>query len=196
MPEFTSVRDAALSIRRVLRTAITLSDEPSLTGIDVDLRSPRELELAGVTGVVSLWTHRIDVQPDLVNHPPRRSSTELEARRSLPVELVMHATVVDDDASVVLLVTGRILQALFDHRRLADPDLVGSLEASGTELLVAFEQFTAYDTNLVWSGLHSHQRVGTAIRVSGVLIESELSPIPTARVLTREMTDARILEMT
>jgi len=70
VPDFPALRDAALSVREVLRNAVTLSDDPALTGIDIDLRSPRELELAEVTGVISLWTHRLEVQPDLLNRAP------------------------------------------------------------------------------------------------------------------------------
>ncbi len=179
----------------MLREAITLSDDPSLTGIEVDLRSPRELELAAVSGVVSLWTHRIDVQPDQVNRGPQRLGTDQQARRSLPVEVVMHASVVDDDARTTLLVNGRILQALFDHRRLADPHLEGSLAATGTELFLAFEPLTAYDTNLVWSGLHTNHRVGTGLRVSGVLIDSDLEAFTGEPVTQRVAKPSQIMEM-
>jgi hypothetical protein len=195
VPDFTAVRDAALSIRQVLRESITLSDEPSLNGIEVDLRSPRELELDMVTDVVSLWTHRIDIQPDLVNQPPRRLAPGSEERRSLPVELVMYSTVMHDDAPTALLVTGRVLQTLYDHRLLRDPDLVGSLAATNSELTVVCETYTAYDANLVWSGLHTPQRLGAAFRVSGVRIDSRLSSIPVSRVLTSRATDSQIMEV-
>lgn len=193
MPDFPGLRDAALSVRELLRNTITLSDDPSLTGIEVDLRSPRELELDQVSDVISLWTHGVQVQPDLLNRSPQRIGPGLEARRSLPVDAIMHATALFADAPTALLVTGRILQTVFDHRRLADPDLVGALAATGTELHLALESQTLYDANLVWSSLHTAQRVGVAIRVSGLLIDSGLHPVPQAPVLTRRTTVDEIL---
>jgi hypothetical protein len=195
VPDFAALRDAALTVRQVLRDGITLSDDPGLTGIEVDLRSPHELEQAVVTGVISLWTHRVEVQPDLVNRSPQRIGPDLEARRSLPVEVVLHATAMIDDASSALLVSGRILQLIFDHRRLSDPQLLGSLAATGTELFLAFEPLTAYDTNLIWSGLHASQRVGLGIRMSGLLIDSELPPLYQSKVLTRRGAVDEILEV-
>jgi hypothetical protein len=192
VPAFPALRDAALSIRQVLRNSVTLSDDPALNGVEVDLRSPRQLELDGVTDVISLWTHRIDVQPDLRNRPPQRPTIDLELRRGIPVELLMHVTVLVDEAPAALLVTGRALQALDDHRRLSDPALVGVLAASNSELFVEFDTQTAYDTGLVWSSLQTHQRLGIGLRVRGVHLESDLPPVTTHRVLTRTGTVATI----
>ena len=54
----------------------------------------------------------------------------------------MHATAVFDDAPTALLVTGRILQAVFDHRRLSDPNLLGALAAHDPRFGIYGRRFT------------------------------------------------------
>ena len=106
----------------------------------------------------------------------------------------MHATAIFTDAPTALLLTGRILQTVFDHRRLSDPDLLGALAGTGTELYLALESQTPYDAHLVWSSLQTAQLVGVAIRVSGLLIDSNLHSVPQSPVLTRRSTIDQILE--
>ncbi len=148
-----------------------------------------------MSGVVSPVEHRIDVQPDQVNRGPQRLGTDQQARRSLPVEVVMHASVVDDDARTTLLVNGRILQALFDHRRLADPHLEGSLAATGTELFGLRTLDRGTTRTSCGQVCTPITESGPGLRVSGVLIDSDLEAFTGEPVTQRVAKPSQIMEM-
>jgi len=182
--DYTAIRDAVLSVRDLLRRHITDTVEPGLQGVPIDLRGPRELELSNVDAAVSLWLHRVESQPDLLNRPPPRSDTSHEFHMQTPVELCLHVTPINNDAGTRLLLTGRIAQIFTDHRRLSGADLVGSLAGSTTTLQLGMEQLGAYELNLLWSSQHTYLRAGIGLRVEGVVIDSHLPPMSSARVLT------------
>jgi len=182
--DYTAIRDAVLSVRDLLRRHITDTAELGLHGVPIDLRGPRELELSNVDSVVSLWLHRVESQPDLLNRPPPRSDASHEFHTQTPVELCLHATPLNSDAGTRLLLTGRIAQIFTDHRRLSGADLVGSLAGSTTTLQLGMEQLGAYELNLLWSSQHTYLRVGIGLRLEGVVIDSHLPPMSSARVLT------------
>lgn len=54
MSDFTVIRAVSLTLRSLLETYITDSDDPQLHGIPVDLRSPKELEKATIDKAVSV----------------------------------------------------------------------------------------------------------------------------------------------
>jgi hypothetical protein len=183
--DFTSVRDAVESLRRLLRAHITDSGEPGIGGVAIELGSPRELEIAAVSDVVSLWMHRVEMQPDLLNRAPERPTRETERARPVPVELCLEITPLHSDPGTQLLLVGRVLQILFDHRVLAGSDLAGSLAGTDAELRITIDQLGAYELNLFWSALSTYQRSSVAVRVNGLTVDSHLDDRVTAPVLVR-----------
>lgn len=183
MVDYPAVRDAVLTVSDLLRRHITLTNEPGLSGVQIDLRSPRELELATVTSVVSLWLQRVESQPDLLNRTPPRPDPGHELHTATPLDLCLHVTPMNDDAGTRLLLLGRVAQVLTDHRRLSGADLNGSLAGSGTVLNVAMEQLGAYELNLLWASQGTYQRAGIGMRVQGVVVDSHLAPMASAPVL-------------
>jgi hypothetical protein len=182
--DYPAIRDAVLSVRDLLRRHITNTAEPGLTGVDIDLRGPRELELANVDSSVSLWLHRVESQPDLLNRQPARPDLNHELHIQTPVELCLHVTPINSDAGVRLLLAGRVAQVLTDHRRLTGANLVGSLAGSSTVLMLGMDQLGAYELNLLWSSQQTYLRPGIGLRVQGVVIDSHLPPMSSAPVLT------------
>jgi hypothetical protein len=172
MADFTSVRDAVDSLRLLLRQHITLSAEPGISGVEVELASPRELELLTTVDVISLWMHRVELQPDVLNRSPDRPTATTERPAPVPVELCVEVTPLHSDGGTQLLLIGRILQVVSEHRVLAGSDLVGSLAGTATQLRVTVDQLGAYELNMLWSSLQTHQRSGVGLRVNGLAIDS------------------------
>lgn len=184
MGDYTVVRDALASVVALLRAHITTSGEPGITGVPVDARSPHELETDHVATVVSVWMHRVDVQPDLLNRAAPRPDPDHVLRRPTPLELLLHVTPLDPSAETRALLLGRAVQVLADHRRLAGDDLVGSLRGSASPLLLTLEPSSAYDLSLLWGTVHSPMRAGVGLHVNGVVVDTHVAPQASARVLT------------
>src|ERR671918_162663 len=70
--DYSALRAATQTFRILLREHITNSGEADLAGVQIDLRSPRQLSQANVTTAVSLWLYRVTVQPDMLNAPVPR----------------------------------------------------------------------------------------------------------------------------
>lgn len=186
MAEFTAVRDAMASLVGLLDRHITQSSEAGLAGVPVSPLSPRELELVPTTTAVSVWLHRVDVQPDLLNRSAPRSDTDRALHRPTPVELLVHVTPLHADAPTRALLLGRAVQVLADHRRLTGPDLVGGLASSGATLLLGIDTLSQYDLSLLWGTLHTNLRPGVCVRINGVVIDTHLAAQESTRVLTSD----------
>jgi hypothetical protein len=184
MADYTGVRDAVTSMANLLARHITTSGEPVLTGVPVSMLSPHELELENTANAVSVWLHRVQVQPDLLNAAPPRPDPDHELVRPTPLELVCHVTALHPDAPTRMLLLGRIVQVVADHSRLAGADLAGGLLGSGTVLLLDLQSLSQYDLSLVWGTVHTAARPGVGVRISGLAIDTHLTPRDTTRVLS------------
>jgi hypothetical protein len=187
MAEYTAIRDAVLSVRDLLRRHITQTNEPGIGGVPIELRSPRELEQDNNLDAVSLWLHRVESQPDLLNWQPPRPDSGHTLPVLTPLELCLHVTCLHSDPGTRHLLAGRLAQVFTDHRRLLGTDLVGTLSGGDTVLLLGMEQLGAYELNLLWSSQHTHLRLGIGLRVQGVVIDSHLPPTASSAVLTSTM---------
>src|SRR3954467_12323815 len=87
MTDYATIRGASLSLRDLFKEHITDDPDATLNGVPVDLRSPRELEVATVTDALSVWLYRAVLQPDLVTQPGRRLHAGESERRSTPLQL-------------------------------------------------------------------------------------------------------------
>ncbi|GGL14730.1 Pvc16 family protein [Nocardia jinanensis] len=195
MAGYTAVRDALGSVVTLLERHITQSGETGLSGVPVSTLSPRELELVPTTTGVSVWLHRIDVQPDLVNRCAPRPAPDRMLHRPTPVELLIHITPLDPAGPVRALMLGRIVQVLSDHSRLAGADLVGGLAGSSTSLLLGVDTLGQYDLSLLWGTLHTHMRPGVALRVNGLVIDTHFTSQDSSRVLSSTSVVEQITEV-
>lgn len=172
MTDYTSLRAASESFRILLKAAITDSTEPDLTGIQIDLRSPRALQELNITSVVSLWLFEVRVQPDLLNLPPRRVADDAYEHRALPLELLYLITAVHSDAKTQLALTGRALQVINDHPRLRGVDLADTLAGSDAELRLSIDATSLSSSTELWYSLRSPFHLSVPVRLQVASIDS------------------------
>jgi len=182
--DYSALRAATQTLRVLLRRHITDSTEADLAGVQVDLRSPRQLTQANVTTAVSLWLYRVTVQPDMLNAPvPRTDDTY--ARRPLPLDLSYLITAMHTQASAALSLTGRVLQAVNDHPRLRGADLQETLADTDAELRLSIEATTLSESSNLWYSLQAPFQLAVPVRMQVAVIESDHVPYQTSPVLTR-----------
>jgi hypothetical protein len=195
MSEYTAIRACSATLRALLREHITLTTEPGLSGVPVELRSPRQLEQANVDTAVSVWLYRIAVDPDAANRRPPRPTAELRALHATPIDLCylitpFHPTPLDEHT-----ILGRVVQVLHDHARLSGTLLQESLAGTSTVLRLSFDITSVADANnLWWSAQHQH-RVAIACRLDGVVIDPHLPPGPEPPVSSRQTVHTQIVDV-
>jgi hypothetical protein len=192
MTDYTAVRGCSTSLVALFTEHITATAETGLSGVPVDLRSPRELELANVDTAVSVWLYRLAVHPDKFNRPPDRAVPDLVPRPPLPIELwylvtPLHPTTLNEHALL-----GRAAQVIHDHAKLSGSLLKGSLAGTSAVLRLSLD-VTVQDANNLWWSLQSQHRVAIAFHVDGVTIESHLPPAAGPPVLTRHTQHTQIV---
>lgn len=193
MTDYTAVRACSGSLLTLFREHITLTAEPGLTGVPVDLRSPRELEQANVDTTVSIWLYRLVVHPDKINHQNTRPAPGIENRRPLSVELSYLVTPLHPSPLDELTLLGRSAQIVHDHPRLAGSQLTGSLAGTPTVLRLSLDITGVQDANNLWWSLQSQHRAAVGFHVEGVVIESHRPPAGGPPVLTRRADTTQIL---
>lgn len=192
MTDYSALRAATQTFRVLLREHITDSTEADLAGVQVDLRSPRQLTQANVTTAVSLWLYRVTVQPDMLNAPvPRTNDTY--AHRPLPLDLSYLITALHTQASAALSLTGRVLQVVNDHPRLRGADLQETLTDSDAELRLSIEATTLSESSNLWYSLQAPFQLAVPVRLQVAVIESHHVPYKTSPVLTRPAQTSEIV---
>jgi hypothetical protein len=194
--EYSALRGTSITLRELLKAHITDADpaEADLAGVSIDLRSPQELDAAGVSQAVSVWLFRVAVQPDLINRPPERISATEFAHQPLHLELSYLITALHPTAANQLALTGRVAQVLYDHRRLRGVELKDALAGSDTELHIGLENASLYDTANLWFSLQKPFRLCIPLRVQGVVIDSHLPSLSGGRVVDRTLITDQIVE--
>ncbi len=185
MSDFTALRDATLALRDVLRAAVTNSLDPSLAGIPVDVRSPREMKDDGVQNGISLWLYRVSRFADLVNTPDALPAADFVARKGLPLELFYLVTPVFGDAERRQILAGRVLQAFHD----ATPVDVGTT----MELRVHVDTIPLQEHTMIWQTLALPPVLSLPFLVQVVTIDSALPPRKVPRVVVRDAQYAQIV---
>jgi hypothetical protein len=183
--DYTALRAASETFRVLLKAAITDSTEPDLTGIQIDLRSPRALAEQNITSVVSLWLFEVRVQPDLLNLPPRRVADDAYEHRALPLELLYLITAIHSDAKTQLALTGRALQIINDHPRLRGVDLADTLAGSDTELRLSIDATSLSSSTELWYSMRSPFHLSVPVRLQVSSIDSQRPTVVQPPVTTR-----------
>ncbi len=192
MSDFTAIRGVSLTLKELLRQAITLSSDPQLNGVPIDLRSPKELSGVSVT-TVSLWLYRVTRDADLLNRPPFRPSPNQQLTQPLPVHLYYLLTPISMQPEDEHVLLGRILQTFNDHTVAQGADLQDTLAGSSEHLRIALETLTVEELTRIWQALSEPYRTSVTYEVQVVNIDSDLEPQRTAPVQVREATYAEIV---
>jgi hypothetical protein len=114
MADASGIGFVSQSLQNLLRSAIT--DAGPFAGTQIDLRSPKEIRLAGVQlTVVSLWLYRVSRVEDLINAPPVRIAPNRVVQRPLPLNLTYLVTPLAKDTLTEQRLLGLAMQAMHDN---------------------------------------------------------------------------------
>src|SRR5947209_10154567 len=161
MSDYSAISGVSLALRELLNNNIHLI-AGGLGDMGVELRSPKELQEAGLSAV-SVWLYRIS-QVVGMNKPPEPRSANEGQRTDLAVELHYLVTPVLPDPVTRQTVLGRVLQVFHDNPVL-----------SGGELEVNFEALTLQELSGLWEALSEPYQVSVGYVVRVVRIESGLA---------------------
>ena len=195
MDDFAAIGAVSNSLKTMLEQAITLSMEPQLTGTPIDLRSPKELRIAAITPVVSLWLYRITRNDDLINLPALRVPPRRILPRPFPVNLHYLITPMTAQPIDSHRLLGRVLQIMHDNAVLAGAFLDQSLVDGGVDQLrIHFEPHSLEELTRVWYTLHEHYDLSCSYIVEYLPIASQREPVDAPPVLVAMADYAEILE--
>lgn len=193
MSDFTVLGAVSVTLRVLLEAHITLSGDPQLTGIAIDLRSPKEMRDDNNAVGISFWLYRVTRNGFTSNLPPPRPAPNQQARMPLPLDLFYLATPVLRDSRLRQVALGRVLQVLNDHSLVRGADLQDSLRNSSQELRVTLEVPPLEELTRIWSALQDPYQLSVAFHVQVVNIEAHHEPLEVSPVLERQTTYSQIL---
>jgi len=193
MSDFTVVKAVTDTMKQILTDGITNNPDPQLNGIQIDLRSPKEMRLANNASGISLWLYRITRDPDLLNNRPERISPNQVRSTPLPVHLYYLVTPLVSRPEDRQTLIGRVLQLYNDHTVLRGTDLKDSLQGSAEEFRVTLETLTLEELTRVWFSLSEPYDLSVSYEVQVLKIDSDLEAVQTAPVLVRQTTYSQIV---
>lgn len=193
MSDFTVLGAVSVSLRIMLEAHITLSGDPQLNGIAIDLRSPKEMRDDNNAEGISFWLYRVTRNGFTSNQPAARPSPTQQARNPLTLDLYYLATPVLRDPRLRHVALGRVLQVLHDHSRLHGAELQDSLRDSSQELRVTLEVPALEELTRIWSALQDDYQLCVSYHVQVVSIDAHHDPFEIAPVLIHETNFNEIL---
>jgi hypothetical protein len=193
MTDYATIRGVSLTLRDLFKEHITDDTDSTLNGVPVDLRSPREIEIATITDALSVWLYRVLLQPDLVNQPGRRVSPGETERRTTPLQLSYLITPMHSNPLTEHTLMGRAIQVIRDHGQVGGGSLRGVLAGEPVTMKLSFEMSSTAEQNTLWWSLQSQQRAAVSIVVEGVAIDSHLPPQAGPPALSRQSGYAQIV---
>lgn len=193
MTDYAAIRGASLTLRDLFKEHVTDDPDATLNGVPVDLRSPRELEVAVVTDALSVWLYRVVLHPDLVNQPGRRIAPGETERRCTPLQLYYLITPMHAAPLTEHTLMGRAIQVIRDHGLLSGSSLRGALAGTPATVKLSIEMSGAAEQNTLWWSLQSQHRAALSLIAEGVAIDSHQAPAAGPPALTRHSGYAQIV---
>jgi hypothetical protein len=172
MADASGIGFVSQSLQALLRSVIT--DSGPFAGTAVDLRSPKELRVAGGNQtVVSLWLYRVTRVEDLVNARPVRLADGRLTMRPLPLNLSYLITPLAPDTLTEQRLLGIAMQAMHDHALLGSDFLAQQLVDSGLKSLsLHLEPHSLEELTRIWHALHEPYELSVSYTVQYVPISS------------------------
>jgi hypothetical protein len=197
MSDYTVIGAASQTLQQILRKNITASTDPYLSGIDIFLLSPKEMEEtpADATGV-SLWLYKVSRMAEMLNEPPERKVANQVIRTPLPVLLYYLVTPISADPLARHVLLGKVLQVFNDNAILRGLDLQGVLAGTTEQLRVNLEALSLEELSLVWEALSEPYQLSVTYLVQVVKIDSDLEPVKSSLVIEKESKYTQILNVT
>lgn len=193
MSDFTVVKAVTDTMQQILVDGITNSPDPQLNGVQIDLRSPKEMREANNATGISLWLYRITRDADLLNDRPERISPTQIRNTPLPIHLYYLVTPLVTDPGDRQTLIGRVLQLFNDHAILRGADLQDSLAGSDDEFRITLETLTLEELTRVWFSLSEPYDLSVSYEVQVVKIDSDLEAVQNASVISRKTGYAQIV---
>ncbi len=193
MSDFTAIRGVTRTLQSILREHITDDSAPQLLGVEIDLRSPKEMREDSITGI-SLWLYRVSRNEHVMNQTPQRVAADQIARNALPMNLYYLVTPFTNDPEDEQALLGRVLQTFHDHSTLRGSDLQDSLLGGVEELRVTLEQLTLEELTRIWNSLQEPYQLSVTYVVQLVSLDSAHAPVHRPPVQVKRSTYAQILE--
>ncbi len=193
MSDYTAIRAVSVTLQTLLKQHITLSPEPQLNGVQIDLRSPKEMKDGNNITGISLWLYRVTRDAFLSNNPPPRPRPNLEAHQPIPVNLFFLVTPIVDDIETRHVLLGRVLQVLNDHSILMGVDLKDTLAGSSCQLRITLENTPMEELTRIWSALIDDLQLCVAYQVQVITIDSDHEPIQKIPVMVKETIYSQVL---
>jgi Pvc16 N-terminal domain len=193
MSDYTVIQAVSSTIQEMLRQNITLSTDPQIKNIPIDLRSPKDLQIANVSSVVSVWLYRVIRDGDLLNAPPQRIAVNQHLTQPLPLTLHYLVTPISPKVGDEQALLGRVIQVLNDHAILRGSDLTGVLDHSDEQLRVVLEPLSLEELTRVWLALSEPYKLSTSYMVQVVKIDSDREPVQKIPVVIKNTTFSEIV---
>lgn len=170
MTDHTIIAATSVALVALLEGAITHDAAPALSGLPVDLRSPREMALDGDGLGVSVWLYRVDTTADRrAVMPAPRLPGQLRGGEGLAFELHYLITPIAAEPAAEQLALGRVLETLRDHPVLTGPDLRGGLTG---EIRLSVETLTLEESTRLWTALQEPYRLAVAVLARPLAVEA------------------------
>lgn len=185
---YTAIRGVTFSLRDLLQENITNSTDPDLSGVPIDLRSPKEMREANQNQApqgVSLWLYRTVRHGHTLNKPQQRIAPNQVRRNSLPMDLYFLVTPLAANPDDEQLLLGKVLEVLNDHPTLRGPLLHQSLDV-GEEFRVTLEPLTLEELTRVWDALKEPYQLSVSYLIQVVDIDSGREPVEVSPVGVRQ----------
>jgi len=193
MSDFAAIRATSKTLFQLLTDEITNSSEPSLNGVLIDLRSPKQMADAGNALGISLFLYRVIRDPDLQNRPPVRVSRDQYKPEGIPVHLHYLVTPIRNNREDEHLLLGKVIQVFNDFAVVRGADLQEVLKGSDEELRITMEALSMEDQSQIWFALQAPYRLSVSYEVQVVTIDTNRELVRTEPVLTRETTYSQVL---
>lgn len=195
MADFETLKDVTKALQDLLKEHITNNPQPQLTGVKIDLRSPKEMREDNKAIGVSFWLYRVTRNADLLNLPAPRPALDQALRRPIPLDLFYLVTPIAASAGDEQLLLGRVLQTFNDHSILRQTEL-GADFPEGYELRVVLETPSVEEQTRIWHALEESYQLSVTYLVHVVPIDTAHEPRRVSPVLRRENDYRQILAVT
>jgi hypothetical protein len=195
MSDYTVISAASSTLQEILRHNITTSTDPQLTGVQIYLLSPTEMDKAGHTTGISVWLYKVSRMSEMLNEPPERKLANQVIRTPLPLLLYYLVTPITNDPLSRHLLLGKVLQVFHDNAILRGTDLQGVLIGTTEQLRVNLEALSLEELSLVWDALNEAYQLSVTYLVQVVKIDSDREPVNSSPVVEKEATYTQILNV-
>ena len=193
MSDYTVLGALSATLKELLKQNITLSPDPALSGVEIHLLSPKEMQEAGHATGISLWLYKVSRMAEMVNEPPERISANQIARTPLPILLFYLVTPFAPHPETRHVLLGRVLQVMNDHAILRGADLTGSLKGTTDQYRLNLETLSLEELSLVWEALSEPYQLSVSYMIQLACIDSAEQPVQTGIVLERNAVYSQIL---